>query len=330
MIRTRLCDLLNIEYPVILAPMGDYPSAELVAAVGNAGGLGIFAATYISVDEQQAIVERIGQSTEAPFGINHLLAYTDEERYAASLNMRPSVISTSWPRADQDIRIYIARAHAVGAIVMHMVQGVEQAELAVDAGADVIVAQGCDGGSHIGSVGTLALVPQVVQAVAPVPVVAAGGIGDGSGLVAALALGADGVSMGTRFLATKESPAPPSYKRAIVASGGNDTIVTAIPDDARGVVWPNGMPRVRRNALVDRWLNQTDELRRVRADVQAGISASERADDPDGYWLKMGQGAGLIRDIPAAAEVVTRVITEGGAIIRGRLFDSIRTSSSGK
>src|SRR5207302_5933634 len=152
-------------------------------------------------------------------------------------------------------------AHDSGARVVHMVSTIGEAGQAAESGADVIVAQGTEGGGHVGLMGTLPLVRMVVRAVAPLPVMAAGGIADGAGLAAALALGAEGVLLGTRFLATPEAPVPPHFKQTILDSDGHDTMLTEIPDLATGTVWPGAMSRVRRNAFVERWAGREWELR---------------------------------------------------------------------
>src|SRR5439155_23407153 len=164
----------------------------------------------------------------------------------AVLAERPPVFSTAWPWPEQDLRATFDRAHGAGAKVMHMVAAVEEAGRAAEAGADVIVAQGTEGGGHVGTVGGMVLIPMVARAVEPVPVVAAGGIATGAQLAAALMLGAEAVLMGTRFLATTESPWPASYKLAIIESDGHDTELTEIPDIANGAVWPGAFDRARR------------------------------------------------------------------------------------
>ena len=154
------------------------------------------------------------------------------------LPSEPAVLSTAWARQDQDLAAIFARAHESGAKVMHMVARLDEAERAAEAGADVIVAQGCRGWRPRGEMGTTVIVRQVVKAVDPVPVVAAGGFGDGAGLAAALALGAAGVLLGTTFLATQESPVPDWYKQAIVDSDGHDTVFTTVPDTYSGRTGP--------------------------------------------------------------------------------------------
>src|SRR5262249_46086546 len=162
-----------------------------------------------------------------PFGLNLLLFAADDDAVDAVLAQRPPVFSTAWPWPERDLRAVFDRAHAAGARVMHMVAAADEAVRAAEAGADGIVAQGTGGGGR--TVAGRVLVPMVVRAVKPVPVVAAGGIATGAQLAAALLMGAEGVLLGTRFLATAESPWPPSYKRAIVESDGHDTELTEIP-----------------------------------------------------------------------------------------------------
>src|SRR5207302_10097130 len=177
--------------------------------------------------------------------------------------------------------------------VMHMMPTLSESELAAEVGADVIVAQGTEGGGHIGEIGTAVIVRQVAKAVAPVPVLAAGGFADGAGLAAALALGADGVLLGTRFLATEEAPVPPVYKDAIVASSGDDTIVTTVADTLTGRDWPGAWARLRRTRFIEEWLGREPELRRRREAVWLKLEAAEET-DPDYGLMWIGQSAGLI------------------------------------
>ena len=213
MLHTRLCDLLGIRHPVVLGGMGSSTSAALVAAVSNGGGFGTLGTSGASGAQITETVAAIRAATDKPFGINHLLFRIDEDAYAATLKARPFLAAFAWARKDQDLRGYFRRAHDAGLKVMHMAGEVPEAVRAVEAGADFIVAQGMEGGGHVGWMAALALVPMVVSAVAPVPVLAAGGIADGRGLAAALALGADGALLGTRFLATVRS-ADPSRSQA--------------------------------------------------------------------------------------------------------------------
>jgi len=320
-LHTRICELLGVRHPVVLGGMGGgATNPELVAAVTNAGGFGIMSVTHQGPDQQRADVQRLRQLTgDKPFGLNHLLFMVEEARFEATLELRPKVVSTAWPWPEQDLRRFASAAHAAGALFMHMVSTTPEAVRAAEAGADVVVAQGSEGGGHVGWMGTLPLVPMVVRAVAPVPVLAAGGLADGAGLAAVLALGAEGVLLGTRFLATPEAPVANSYKRAIVEHDGHDTFLTEIPDIAQSRVWPGAMSRVARNRFIERWAGREWEVRQRRAEInQAAIEARAR-DDGEEYHLSMGQTAGLIHDIAPAAQIVARIAAEAEDIIAGRL-----------
>lgn len=196
-----------------------------------------------------------------------------------------------------------------------MAAEVPDAVRAVESGADVIVAQGTEGGGHVGWMAMSVLVPMVVDAVAPVPVIAAGGIADGRGLAAALMLGADGVLCGTRFLASIESGLHPDHKQAILDSDGHDTVLTEVPDIAAGQVWPGAMSRVRRNAFIDRWTGREWALRQHLAEVAAQIDAARQVGDIEEAPLFFGQDAGLIDDLPSAGQIVTDMVIQAERII---------------
>jgi NAD(P)H-dependent flavin oxidoreductase YrpB (nitropropane dioxygenase family) len=319
MLRTRICALLGIEHPIVLGGMGSATSPELVAAVSTAGGLGVLGATRQSPEELARDAAAIRAATTRPFGLNLLLFMERPGQYEALLAARPKVISAAWAALEQDLGGYVARAHAVGALAMHMISTVAEAKLAARAGADIIVAQGTEGGGHIGLMGTMPLVPMVVSAVAPIPVLAAGGVADGRGLAAALALGADGVLLGTRFLATDESPIAKGFKQAILDSDGHDTLVTDIPDVASGNTWPGAYVRVRRNRFIEEWMGRGNELRRRRAEVNAQLRQAAQAGDPDRGVVMIGQTAGLIDRIEPAADLVRQISRDAEAILRERL-----------
>jgi NAD(P)H-dependent flavin oxidoreductase YrpB (nitropropane dioxygenase family) len=271
-----------------------------------------------------ATVHAIRAATDKPFGINHLLFRIDEDAYAATLAARPNVVAFAWARKDQDLRAYFRRAHDAGLKVMHMAGEVPEAQRAVEAGADFIVAQGTEGGGHVGWMATFAIVPMIVSAVAPVPVLAAGGIADGRGLAAALALGADGVLLGTRLLATVESPIHPNLKQAIVKSDGHDTVLTEIADIASGNVWPGAMARAQRNAFIERWSGREWALRQHQAEVGKAAAEARRAGDADNAPLLFGQDAGLIDAVKPAAEIIAGIAAEAEEIIRHRLKGLLR------
>jgi NAD(P)H-dependent flavin oxidoreductase YrpB (nitropropane dioxygenase family) len=196
-----------------------------------------------------------------------------------------------------------------------MAGAVPEAVRAAKAGADIIVAQGTEGGGHVGWMASMPLIPMVVDAVAPRPVLAAGGFADGRGLVAAIALGADGILLGTRFLATTESPLHANFKQAIVDSDGHDTQLSEIPDIAAGLVWPGAMTRSRRNRFVERWAGREWALRQNRAEAHARLQAARKSGDVDEGPLSMGQDAGLIHDIVPAEEIVARIVREAERVI---------------
>jgi NAD(P)H-dependent flavin oxidoreductase YrpB (nitropropane dioxygenase family) len=317
-IRTPFTELVGIEHPVVSAGMGSgHTGGELVGHVSEAGGLGVIGASFVSPHELEAMVTRTREITSKPLGIN-LLLHATEDRLDEVLRLEPAVLSTAWPRDDQDLRAIFAKSHERGIPVMHMVPRVEDAVRAAEAGADVIVAQGNEGGGHVGEIGTTVIVRQTVKAVAPIPVLAAGGFVDGAGLAAALALGADGVLLGTRFLATDEAPVEAAYKGAIVASGGGDTVVTTVADTLSGRDWPGAWSRVRRTRFIEEWLGREPELRRRRDAVWAKLEAAKES-DPDYGLMFIGQSAGLVDSILPAGEVVRRIVDEAEEILRTRL-----------
>ncbi len=316
-LRTRLTELLDIEHPVVLGGMGrGATTPPMVAAVSNAGGLGVLGVTRYPLEKIAEQAAAVRAATTRPFGLNLLLFASDVDAVDAVLAQRPPVLSTAWPWPDQDLAALFHRAHAAGARVMHMVAGVDEASRAAEAGADLIVAQGTEGGGHVGTMAGMVLVPMVARAVEPVPVLAAGGIATGAQLAAALMLGAEGVLLGTRFLATTESPWPPSYKRAILESDGHDTELTDIPDIASGAVWPGAFDRARRNLLIAEWAGRENELRRQRSQVAAAIARAAQEDDADRGELNFGQSAGLIDGIDSCEDVVHGVAAEAEEVLR--------------
>jgi NAD(P)H-dependent flavin oxidoreductase YrpB (nitropropane dioxygenase family) len=299
--------------------MGTGTSHALVAAVSEAGGLGVLGVSNLTKDALTAEVEKIRAATQRPFGLNQLLFQFREDRFQAMLDLRPKVISTAWAWPDQDLRPLFERAHDAGALVMHMVSTVPEAERAAAAGADIIVAQGTEGGGHVGMIASMPLVPMVVRAVAPLPVVEAGGVADGAGLAAALALGAEGVLLGTRFLATPEAPVPPRFKQTIIDSDGHDTLLTEIPDLASGTVWPGALSRVRRNPFVERWAGREWQLRQLHHQIGPQVAAARRNDQVDEYTIGTGQTAGLIHELKPAGQIVQDIVVEAESIIAERL-----------
>jgi NAD(P)H-dependent flavin oxidoreductase YrpB (nitropropane dioxygenase family) len=324
MIRTPVCDVLEIDHPIALGGMGSVYSPDLVAAVSNAGGLGAMGCHQLNAEQIRAGTAALRERTNKPFGLNFLLFDVIEERFAAALALRPKVMAFAWPWPEQELKSYVGRAHDAGCKVTFMANGVPEAVKAAEAGADVIIAQGTEGGGHVGWVASMVLTPMVVDAVAPIPVLTAGGVADGRGLAAAIALGADGVLLGTRFLASVESPLHQNFKQAIVDSDGHDTALSEIPDIAAAKVWPGAMSRSRRNRFIERWAGREWLLRAQHAEARAAIQAARKAGDADEVPLSMGQDAGLINDIPAAGELVRRIAEEAAEILSQRLPKLVR------
>jgi NAD(P)H-dependent flavin oxidoreductase YrpB (nitropropane dioxygenase family) len=316
MIHTPVCDLLQIRHPVVLGGMAASTSVPLVAAVSNAGGLGTLGIARTPAEQIPKDIGAIREATKAPFGVNFLLFGARDPAIDAALNARPPVFSAAWARADQDLRALFGRAHDAGSRVMYMTGTVPEALRARAAGADVIVAQGTEGGGHVGWMASMAVLPMIVDAVGSTPVLAAGGIADGRGLAAALALGAQGALLGTRFLATKESPLHPNFKQAVLDSNGHDTVLTEIPDIARGNVWPGAMARSRRNAFIARWAGREWELRARQPEALAALERARETGDVDNAVLFIGQDAGLIHDIPSAGEIVERIVAEAEVLLK--------------
>ena len=317
MLQTAFTRLVGIDHPVVCAGMGSGASdGGLAGAVSEGGGLGVIGASGLAPEDVTTMAERARELTSKPFGIN-LLLFGAEELLDLVLSLEPAVLSTAWPRDDQDLQAIFTRAHETGAKVMHMVPTVDDAKRAAEAGADVIVAQGTDGGGHIGEVGTTVIVRQVVKAVAPLPVLAAGGLADGAGLASALALGADGVLLGTRFLAAEEGPMPDWYKQAIVESDGYDTVVTTVADTLSGQDWPGAWGRVLRTSIIEEWLGREPELRRRRGEVRAALAKAWESAPPYPGPIWAGQSAGLIDAVEPAGEIVARIVAEAEEILRG-------------
>ena len=324
MIRTPFTALLGIEHPVVSAGMGGgHTSGELVGAVSEAGGLGVIGASFVPPDEVAAVVAQARAITAKPIGIN-LLLHATEQRIEEILEHEPAVFSTAWPRDDQDLATIFARAHDRGAKVMHMAPTLADAERAAEAGADVIVAQGTEGGGHVGLVGTSVIVRQVAKAVAPIPVLAAGGFADGAGLAAALALGASGVLLGTRFLATDEAPVEPYVKDAIVRSDGNDTVLTTLADSLSSRDWPGAYDRIARTQFVEHWLGREPEARKRREELWQQLEHADETGDADNSLMWFGQSAGLIGAVVPAAQVVEEVVRDTEEILRTQLPSLLR------
>ncbi len=274
MFHTPLCTLLGIEFPVIQAGMGAFTSAELAAAVSNAGGLGSVGTFLRPVEDLPQQLARLRAGTSRPFAVNHLVPGLDEGAFAHTLAAKPPVIVF----ALGDPGDLVQRAHDVGSLVIHQVTTVQQARQAAEQGVDVIIAQGGEAGGYGGTIATFTLLPQVVDAVSPLPVVSAGGIADGRGLAAALVLGAVGVNVGTRFLASVEAPIPLGWKHRIVEAAAEDAVKVEVWNDISPVPGSRGygtVIRALRTPFIDTWQQRRDDARReadrLRGEVLAAL-----------------------------------------------------------
>ncbi len=333
-IRTHLCKLLDIEAPIFAAPMGFLTGPELAAAVSNAGGLGIMSFNANPPPVLRDEIRHLRSLTSKPFGVGVLLSgphlpFSVEAIVDVCLEERVPVLLTFWG----DPTPYVARAHAAGVKVMDQVGSVADAQGAARAGVDAIIAQGVEAGGHIaGEVTTMALVPRVVDAVAPIPVAAAGGIADARGLVAALALGAQAVMIGTRLIATPEAYAHPVYKQKILDANENQTVRTTL----FGFGWPNAPHRTLRTPFVERWLSEEMRGSEQRPDEprigETKIGGQpvpllrfmgfpptpDASGDLESMDYLAGQGVGLVKEMKPAAEVV-REFLEGARHILSTL-----------
>jgi len=316
MLHTPLCDLLGIEFPVIQAGMGSFTSARLVAAVSNAGGLGSLGAGGRNIDDLRKHLAQTRELTNKPHAINHTIprgAQTPfpEEAFALSLEARPALISF----ALGDPGDLVKRAHDAGSLVMHQVTTVQQARQAAERGVDVIVAQGSESGGFGGEVAGLALIPQVVDAVSPIPVVAAGGIADGRGLAAALVLGAQGANIGTRFLASEEAHISEAWKQAILAAESEDAIKVEVWNDIVPVENSAAyltIPRALTSPFIEEWQDRRADARREAERIRGQLMAAMQ-EGQESYSKLMpfaGQTTGLIREILPAGEIVRRIVAE--------------------
>ncbi len=312
MLRTPLCGLLGIETPIVGAPFGPWEQVELAAALCEAGALGSLGTGLRTVPELRAQWQRMRELTDRPFAVNHTNRPFVEEAFAATLEAAPHAISFHLG-VPADL---VERAHDAGILWMQQVVDRRQAEQALEAGADVIVAQGGEAGGHAGWVSTMVLVPQVATLAGDVPVVAAGGIADGRGLAAALMLGAQGVSMGTRFLASDELGISDAWKRRIVEADAVDSVKVRNSGRVLPPYTREGSevePRSLRTPLVDQladhpeWIDPAAVGSRVRESVLAG-----RGDE---YLPFAGQSAGLVDEVLPAAEIVRRVVAEAEAAL---------------
>lgn len=295
----RLTGLLGVEYPVLQAGMGTAAGPALVAAACEGGGLGILGCLRRNAADVETLIAEVRGLTSRPFGANHVIAHLDLQALEATLEAQAPVISSAWG----DPTELAQAAHAAGSLVVHQVNTVEEALRAQEAGVDVIVAQGGEGGGHVGRRSTFTLVPEVVDAVAPTLVVAAGGITDHRGVAGALMLGAAGVLIGTRFIATYEASVADHWKQIIVTATGDQTVTTGFYDAMRSERWPGATVRTVRNPWTDEWEDRPDEWEAVAEELRASFLKGFAT----GEFPMGGEGVGLIHELLPATEVPRRL-----------------------
>lgn len=315
MLRTRLCTLLGIEAPILLAPFGPWDEVALAAAVCNAGGLGSVGTAVRGPEELREQWARLRSLTQRPFAINHTGRPFNEAAFQATLEAQPAAISFHMGIPADLIR----RAHDHGILWLQTVGDVEGAERALEAGADVLIAQGSEAGGHGGWVATMVLVPVVVDVAGDVPVVAAGGIADGRGIAAALALGAQGACLGTRFLATTEMGIAPAWKARIVQSGALDAVKVphserVMPPFTLPQTGPPFAPRALRTPLIEQLERDPESV--DPAEVGPRMVAAVRAGGGHELLPFCGQSAALVRQVIGAGELMRRLIAETDAALR--------------
>ncbi len=317
MIITPLCTLLGIEHPILNASMAGTATGELAAAVSEAGGFGMIGGTNPDGASWLREQIRVARSrTSRPFGVGFISPFPDTEELArVALDEGVAAINHSFA----DPTPFVAPAHAAGVKVFVQVQTLKQAVTAAQAGADVIIAQGGEAGGHAGALGTFALLPAVVDAVAPVPVVAAGGIADGRGLAAALLLGAQGAWMGTRFVTSHEWGGPSWEQEAVLAATSDDTVQTRVYDLIAERPFPAENPdRMLRNPFIDRWNEREAEIPAHREALQTEVAAGHERVDLTVAGVSAGVSAGLITSARPAGEIVRDIVREAEDLLRER------------
>jgi nitronate monooxygenase len=313
MIVTALTQMFGLQHPIILAPMGGVSGGLLAASVSNAGGLGLVGGGYGDDTWLRNELSRVKAETERPWGVGLITWSIDKSVLELALGYRPAAFMLSFG----DPRPYAPAIKAAGCKLVCQVQDLEGAQLALEAGADVIVAQGTEAGGHASGRATLPLVPAVVDAVAPIPVVAAGGIADGRGLAAALMMGAHGALLGTRFYASTEALGQDRAKQRIVAAQGNQTARTRVFDIVRGYAWPHQYTgRALRNRFMERWNGRESDLERALATEQPAYQASTRDNDYDTAMVWAGEAVDLIKSVEGAAVLVERISAQAEAQLR--------------
>lgn len=317
MLSTRFTDLFGLEHPLMNAPMSNHSGGRLAAAVSVAGGLGTFGATNnFGLEWFKEQVAFVRAHTDRPFGVGFItqLMAADTSNFKAALELKVPVFIFSFA----DPRRWVMQAQDAGATTICQVQSAAAARLAVDAGADVLLAQGNEAGGHTGEMNLLPLLCDLVERYPNVPVLAAGGITSGRALAAVLAAGAAGASLGTVMLATPEAvEVPEPFKDQVLKSSGEDTAYTRLYDLLGEEPWPAGIAgRVYRNRLVREWDGRNGDVLEHREELVSDVAAARGRQDPELSSVYMGQGVGNVREIRPAGDVVWSMCEDAEAVLR--------------
>ncbi|MBV8696067.1 MAG: nitronate monooxygenase [Chloroflexi bacterium] len=324
MLHTQICDLLDIKHPIFSAPMsGGISAAELTVAVSQAGGFGLIGAmTTEGPDWLHAQIRQVRERTDKPFGVGFISSFPGLDALVqVALEEHVTAVSHSFA----DPTPYVPGAHTVGVKVIAQVQTVAQAIRAVQAGVDVLVAQGTEAGGHTGYIGTLPLVAAVMDVARTLPVLAAGGIADGRGLAAMLLLGAQGVWMGTRFYASREAGARAWEKQHLVEAGTDDTVLTKVYDLTFAYPFPSTIgDRVVSNDYTARWHGHDEDVVAHREELREQVLAAMKDGDVHLAAVRAGNAIGLIHRIESAGDIVRQTAAEAESILRERPGQIIR------
>jgi nitronate monooxygenase len=314
MIVTALTEAFGLAHPIVLAPMGGVSGGRLAAAVSNAGGLGLIGGGYGDREWLARELTIVKDDAKRAWGAGLITWSIGPGILEFVLEHAPRAVMLSFG----DPRPHARAIKAAGCVLICQVQGIPEARLAQEAGADFIVAQGTEGGGHGGTRSTLPLVPAIVDLVAPTPVIAAGGIADGRGLAAALMLGAHGALIGTRFCATTEALGRDAAKRRIVEASGGDTARTRVFDIVRGYEWPATYTgRALRNAFMARFDGREGDLEATLAGERDAYFAAVEHDDYDTALVWAGEAVDLVDDVEPGGDLVAKIGAEAEARLRG-------------